>query len=718
VQIRGGQLQISDPGGSASGAVAPDGTAHLASPQGETYDVISSSGGMLVLEEVNGGCRFRTVMTFAQPFPALVSEAPATTAAPTTTAAPATTLAPPATPAPRVPVAHGSSLTWLWVALVVVGGVIIVVAWILGRGPTVLAVAHDCNQEWQRWQESQAICAQSRAAAAEEAKRATAARQQREALGREMSAYRDSHPGVDPAGDRSYVENVATGERVTQTDVELQRQAEQEIYRRYRRTQGPEAAARAVDEFRQADTLEARLERRKQNAAARVEYQKLADRFHDAETAEHAQAKAAADAEAKAAADCRAAELAHRAYEECIRQAAEAGVAEEASRDDGLPTDDLPKPRPSPPVPVVPGGGGGTETGGGNDQPACDCTIGVHVEGPDRFDVAECRWDYDWAMAVPSADEFAPSVAPDEVRVLQATPRPAAGAGGPGATEPRLRNVDVRRLSQAYQTRVVRECRGGGTLSGWQQRWTFVVQKAADPRLGATTIRIEVQVTAQLACPGRPPRTVSALGVKSVEVARSRCCCGPDVSEDFLACINRVIARLAIYPESRGWTTSGVEFLARNGAAMAYRPFPNLGVVQPGGCPCEGCQDTVTLLDVCVPAHVTGDLLFGVCAGWFGTDMGVMTLGGEAAKWAHYPGLELPDTAVAETLWGAGYRLGDRAYQAHQGDRPSRDAVVTPDDLAGVLYIVREAWRRDCDLCPQPGPTPAPIDFSREGWNW
>jgi hypothetical protein len=721
VRILGGQLQITDPGGNASGPIAPDGTGHLSSPQGETYDILSSAGGGLMLEEVNGGCRFRTVISFVQPFPSLATAtSPAPTPAPTTTTTTTTTLSPATnipTTGPGVPNASGSSLTWLWVVLVVAGGLVIVGAWILGRGPVVIAVAHDCGDELRRWQQLQAICDESRAAAARAADEAKAARERREALGKELSAYRDAHPGVDPAGDNSYVEDVATGQRVTITDVALQRQAEQEIYQRYRQTQGPEAAATAVDEWRKADTPEARAERRRKNAADRDEYQRMEKAFRDAEATEQALAKAAASAQAKADADCRQADIAHRAYDECIRQAAAAAVAEEASRDDGLPLDGVPKPKIAVPS-AVDGGGVGD---GGIGHPDCDCAFGIDITGPDTFEISECRRDYSWALEPPTGADIDPGqaqpVAPGEVRVLRATPAAAGGVGAQSPPGPRLRDPGAGQLAQRYQTRVIVECRGGGTLTNWRQQWALV--RSSTPGAdGAIEMQIEVEVSADVQCPGQPPRTVSAMGIKAIAVVRSRCCCGPDVTDDYLACLNRVISRLAAYPESRGWTTSGVEFLARNGIAMAYRPFPSVGMVQPGDCPCPGCVDTVTLLDVCVPAHVTGDLLFGVCAGWFGTDKTLLTVGGVAAKWAHYPQPALPDTAAAEKLWDSGYGLGDRAYDAHNGDRPAGEAAITRQDLADVLARLTSDWRRDCDACPHAGPSPAPIDFSRVGWDW
>jgi hypothetical protein len=70
VQIQGGVLHITDPGGETSGAINADGTADL-NGQSESYHLLSSQGTTLQLSEVNGGCSFLTTIALQQPLPPL-----------------------------------------------------------------------------------------------------------------------------------------------------------------------------------------------------------------------------------------------------------------------------------------------------------------------------------------------------------------------------------------------------------------------------------------------------------------------------------------------------------------------------------------------------------------------------------------------------------------------------------------------------------------------
>lgn len=364
-------------------------------------------------------------------------------------------------------------------------------------------------------------------------------------------------------------------------------------------------------------------------------------------------------------------------------------------------------------------------------RPDCDCTFTVETLGPDPFQIAECRRDYTWQLALPEpedAPDFTKLTRPDmdaedprpsppgEQRELRATP---VGVAFATYVPPDGRHRRVPgEIWHRYVTKIVEQCRGGGRLVDWEHRWKLVEHDVPGLDVSDTGITIEVEVVARLECPGRPPRTVTGKTSRQVRVARSRCCCGPDVTENYVASLNRVISRLRGIgdPDTlpRG---AGLDFMARNGVSMAYRPFPKLGVSVPGGCPCQKCTDTVTIDDTCVPAHFTGDLVFGICAGWFSVDKTLLTFGGVAAKWVHYPMVGLPDTRVAERLWELGYGIGNRAYRAHKARRPA-EAKVTRADLAQAVAAIPGAWRRDCDPCPDPGPAKAPIDFAYAEWAW
>jgi hypothetical protein len=126
-QIVAGELKFDDPGGTTSGPIAADGTAHLTG-SGQSYDVLSQSpdGRVLTMREMNGGCTYDTVATFPAGFPLLATATPSTTLEPTTTTT--TTATPPASGAPsgtRNTTDSGSNLTWLW-AVLIGGGVVFV----------------------------------------------------------------------------------------------------------------------------------------------------------------------------------------------------------------------------------------------------------------------------------------------------------------------------------------------------------------------------------------------------------------------------------------------------------------------------------------------------------------------------------------------------------------------------------------------------------------
>jgi hypothetical protein len=119
VSIRGGVLQITDPGGDTSGTINADGTADL-SGQGESYHLLSSQGTTLQLREVNGGCNFLTTIVLPRVLFQVVPE-------PTLTSAPTSAVAAPG--GVTVPASGGQSLWWLWGAGIVAGVVVVSGGW-------------------------------------------------------------------------------------------------------------------------------------------------------------------------------------------------------------------------------------------------------------------------------------------------------------------------------------------------------------------------------------------------------------------------------------------------------------------------------------------------------------------------------------------------------------------------------------------------------------
>lgn len=125
-QIQHDVLTFNDPGGTTSGPINADGTAHL-SGNGQSYDVASQSSDhrVLTMREVSQGCPYNTIVTFAAGFPALAAPA---APPPTETSAPSATPQSPVTSPPvQVPTTpaskdSGTNRDWLW-ALVLVAGI-------------------------------------------------------------------------------------------------------------------------------------------------------------------------------------------------------------------------------------------------------------------------------------------------------------------------------------------------------------------------------------------------------------------------------------------------------------------------------------------------------------------------------------------------------------------------------------------------------------------
>jgi hypothetical protein len=147
-QIQHDVLTLTDPGGTTSGPINADGTAHL-SGNGQSYDVVSQSADdrMLTMREVSQGCPFNTIVTFAAGFPALAtSAAPPPTSAPAPTPTQQSPVAPTPRQSPTTPTHKdsGTSLAWLWGVVLVAGIVSLSTGVVLYRrkGPV---RAHTCT---------------------------------------------------------------------------------------------------------------------------------------------------------------------------------------------------------------------------------------------------------------------------------------------------------------------------------------------------------------------------------------------------------------------------------------------------------------------------------------------------------------------------------------------------------------------------------------------
>lgn len=185
------------------------------------------------------------------------------------------------------------------------------------------------------------------------------------------------------------------------------------------------------------------------------------------------------------------------------------------------------------------------------------------------------------------------------------------------------------------------------------------------------------------------------------------CRCGPDVTGIYLEALNRLIARLrkdvgTLITWAPG---SGIAFLAANGIKMDFKVEK---VVGPKGSECASCQrclNTVTLLGRCVVDHTLNDLIFGICAGYFGVAPLIQDLGGHAAELASYGSLDSP---ISQAIYRVGNEIGRRAYD-------DENLVVDRALLGQVLKVA--PIRIDCDPCPNEATTPW-ADFSSEDWSW
>src|SRR5262245_44781501 len=75
VQVPGGNLTTTDPGGTTSGPVAADGTAKLTGAT-QSYELLSSTPTQLSLRELNGGCTFSTIIDLAGPLTLITATTP------------------------------------------------------------------------------------------------------------------------------------------------------------------------------------------------------------------------------------------------------------------------------------------------------------------------------------------------------------------------------------------------------------------------------------------------------------------------------------------------------------------------------------------------------------------------------------------------------------------------------------------------------------------
>jgi hypothetical protein len=292
-------------------------------------------------------------------------------------------------------------------------------------------------------------------------------------------------------------------------------------------------------------------------------------------------------------------------------------------------------------------------------KPGCDCACTVVITGPATLSVVRAS-DFTWRV-----DQSAPMVqgAPD-VKVI--------------AT---YKERDV--YSETYAVDLRLECVGEGRLlSSWVE-WSIAT-------VGADLV-VTAVVDGRVTCAEGGVVDVHCEGSISLGFSEARC--GPDLTDQLLDALNRIIERLRNFERMAGSpshrTFYGVWFLADNGSKMAYFP-QGIGDVTPP-CPnCPECTTTMSILETCVAGHFAGDLIFGICAGYWDVPQFIQELGGHAAENVLYgklglPKLELPrvhlthelgvvgewgnlrlnfDSPWSEKVYEVGAQAGRRAYES------------------------------------------------------
>lgn len=333
----------------------------------------------------------------------------------------------------------------------------------------------------------------------------------------------------------------------------------------------------------------------------------------------------------------------------------------------------------------------------------CDCACTVVITGPAALPVVRAS-DFAWRT-----DQSPPMVQ--------------------GASDVRLvatyKGRDV--FSEGYAVDLRLECMGqGGLLSSWVE-WNVVA--GAHGELVLTAL-----VDGRVACEQGGVVDVHCEGAISIDVGEPRC--GPDITDQLLAVLNRILVRLRNFERMAGTPSYraffGVWFLADNGRNMAYFPQGIGGVTPP--CPnCPECTTSITVLDRCIAGHFVGDLIFGICAGYWGVPQAIQELGGHMAELQQYgkvglPKLEMPSFRITHEF-GPVVEWGDLRIIA---DSPFSEAVYEVGTRAGIRAYESETYRlsrqnlqefihcmlpMNCSPCPDRGTNDViGDDFSTVEW--
>ena len=125
-------------------------------------------------------------------------------------------------------------------------------------------------------------------------------------------------------------------------------------------------------------------------------------------------------------------------------------------------------------------------------------------------------------------------------------------------------------------------------------------------------------------------------------------------------------------------------------------------------CPGDKCQNTATLMGECVVRHALTDLIYGICAGFFGVPDCIQDAGAHVAQLAMYGSLD-PD--LSQEVYRVGNELGEMGRH--------KSVKIGKSDLAVTLMKIKGIKRPDCKPCPKPATgTIHGHDFTKHDWIW
>jgi hypothetical protein len=241
------------------------------------------------------------------------------------------------------------------------------------------------------------------------------------------------------------------------------------------------------------------------------------------------------------------------------------------------------------------------------------------------------------------------------------------------------------------------ECTGGATGEITAVEWRVV---QPHPWQLIVTFTAHVAVS----CPDGTV-TESQHTIETAVELVARPCCGPDITEVYLASINTSLDRLRRSPP-----LSSTYFMSRWGFRMICRPFAP-GTFNAFGCPSSfECADTVTIVGRCVDCYAPDNFLFGVMAGWVDIPVAEMEAMGWGAKLVKTGGQVVAGHVISEQLWLAGHAFGQSAHQNAHNGRPYHLDRTTLDQAMRLAQS-----REDCGVC-QESVSELFIDFSLEDW--